>query len=60
MKDDQMILQRRKKIRQTKTKNMLRFRQKIASLTKILRKSNCDEKNFENYLSQMFYCAHSF
>ncbi len=60
MKDDQMILQRRKKIRQTKTKNMLKLRQKIASLTTVLRKSNCDERNFESYLSQMFYCAHSF
>jgi hypothetical protein len=45
-----MILQRRKKIRQTKTKNMLKFRQKIASLTTILRRSNYDEKNLKNYL----------
>jgi hypothetical protein len=36
MKNDQMILQRREKIRQTKTKNMLRLRQKIASLTTVL------------------------
>jgi hypothetical protein len=60
MKKDQMISQRREKIRQTKTKNMLRLRQKIASLTTILRRNNCDEKNFENYLSQMFDCARSF
>jgi hypothetical protein len=60
MKDDQVILQRRKKIRQTKTENMMRLRQKIALLTTVLRRSNCDEKNFKSYLSQMFYCAHSF
>jgi ABC-type sugar transport system ATPase subunit len=36
MKNDQIIVQRRKKIRQTKTKNMLRLREKNASLTTIL------------------------
>jgi hypothetical protein len=60
MQNDQMIVQRREKIRQTKTKNMLRLREKSALLTIILRKNNCDEKNFKSYLSQMFYYVHSF
>ncbi len=55
-----MILLKREKTHQEKTKNTLKFREESARLTTILRKNNRDEKKFESYLFEMFHCSNSF